>query len=184
CRYQCLLWLVRPTNFGPSLASKIIFGGYDSQIRALVKDPNLPQHSWLSTDEGTVRRYTEDPLCGHDVSIDLWSSLLSNLSKLTDCCAVFGPKQASEDLVKVLVMGGVDDMCTERGKGVDQVRRWYPERVREKRCCKLDSRGKALYYPCLLGERNESLVAGTDGGRYYVIQFFNQLWVSVHSAAG
>ncbi|KAF4654578.1 hypothetical protein FOL46_008676 [Perkinsus olseni] len=119
--YQCLLWLVRPTNFGPSLASKIIFGGYDSQIRALVKDPNLPQHSWLSTDEDTVRRYTEDPLCGHDVSIDFWSSLLSNLSKLTDCRAVFGPKPASRDLVKVLVMGGADDMCTERGKGVDQV---------------------------------------------------------------
>ncbi|EER09398.1 conserved hypothetical protein [Perkinsus marinus ATCC 50983] len=116
--YQCLLWAIRSTSFGPSLASKIIFGGYDSQIRSLVKNPSLPQHSWLSINEDNVRKYTEDPFCGHDVSIDLWSSLLSNITKLNEGLTFGEMKEVSK--VKVLVMGGADDMCTERGKGVHE----------------------------------------------------------------
>lgn len=64
-------------------------------------------------------RYTEDPFCGHDVSIDLWSSLLSNITKLNEGLTFGEMKEVSK--VKVLVMGGADDMCTERGKGVHEV---------------------------------------------------------------
>lgn len=79
--------------------------------------PNRTGFDWLSRDETEVDAYVADPLCGFDVTVQLWIDMLDALPRIAD------PAQQArvpKDL-PVLVMSGDKDPVGAFGKSVRQL---------------------------------------------------------------
>lgn len=79
--------------------------------------PNRTEFDWLSRDEAQVDRYVDDPLCGFEVSVQTWVSLLDFLPGLTEPAAL---AQIPKDL-PIYIFSGSHDPVGEMGKGVQRL---------------------------------------------------------------
>lgn len=76
--------------------------------------PNRTDFDWLSRDEAQVDAYIADPLCGFEVSVQTWISLLDFLGPLTERASL---ERIPKDL-PIYIFSGSHDPVGEMGKGV------------------------------------------------------------------
>lgn len=78
--------------------------------------PNRTANDWLSRDEAEVDRYTNDPLCGFDLTISGYRDIL-------DLQALIGTAKWFRAVphIPILLMAGEQDPVGNNGKGVRQV---------------------------------------------------------------
>jgi alpha-beta hydrolase superfamily lysophospholipase len=94
--------------------------GHSSVLRGLAFDAfNKPfgtrsKFEWLSRDTAEVDKYVADPLCGFEVSTDLWVAVLDLLGEIAR------PERQAliPKALPIYVFAGGDDMSSERAKGV------------------------------------------------------------------
>jgi alpha-beta hydrolase superfamily lysophospholipase len=84
--------------------------GHSALIRGLTFDafnkkfaPNRTRFDWLSRDPAEVDKYSADPLCGFEASVQLWIELLNALAE--------GLPVPPADLPVCLLMGERDPVC-------------------------------------------------------------------------
>lgn len=83
--------------------------------------PNRTDSDWISRDEKMVDAYVDDPLCGHDASVQMWLDLLDALPKLTSKAHL--GRIPSE--LPILLIAGDDDPVGDFGKGVRRLEQSY-----------------------------------------------------------
>lgn len=91
------------------LMNDLMFGAYNKKIKD-AKGPN----DWISSTPESVRAYTEDPLCGGEVSIGLANDMLRGLTEIQKKKNL---RKMRKDL-PILFIAGQDDPVGDMGKGV------------------------------------------------------------------
>jgi len=98
--------------------------GTSALVRSLSFDAfarKIPQrqtdYDWLSRNPDEVRKYIDDPLCGHDCSMQLWRDMIAALKQIS---LPGGLAQLDPDL-PVLMVAGEDDPMSDFGKGVARI---------------------------------------------------------------
>ena len=94
------------------LTRKLTFGAWNAEFK-----PNRTEFDWLSRDEAEVDKYVADPLCGFPISIGMWLDVMSGVSFAADD----GNLSKFNKDMPVHFIGGGDDPCSERGKGVAEI---------------------------------------------------------------
>lgn len=88
------------------------------------------EFDWLSRDAEEVQKYIEDPLCGHDCSLQLWCDMLGGLVTISGKNGL--PRLAPR--LPVYVFAGDSDPMSDFGKGVNllvnRLRETHEDRLR------------------------------------------------------
>lgn len=90
-----------------ALIGQRTFGAFNKKFQ-----PNRTDFDWLSRDPEQVDRYINDPHCGFDCSIQLWSDFINGMLTID-------PSRWRKDL-PVHLIAGSDDPVGEMGRGVSQ----------------------------------------------------------------
>ena len=85
-------------------------------------DPARTKVDWLSRDEAEVDRYLADPLCGGDLSNQLWVDLTGGILEISSLRAI----ALVDQHLPILMLGGEDDPVGGR-EGLQQLARAYQE---------------------------------------------------------
>lgn len=91
------------------MLKKLMFGAYNKNFQ-----PNRTPNDWICSDEAVVDAYTQDPLCGFDVTVGLARDMLGGIAM----------NQKTENLSKmdktlpVLFVSGIQDPVGAMGEGV------------------------------------------------------------------
>lgn len=98
--------------------------GHSGVLRALSFDafnkpfnPKPTKFEWLSRDRAEVDAYAADPLCGFEVSVELWVELLDLLRDI----ALPARQARIPKGLPIYVFSGSDDMASERTKSLGQL---------------------------------------------------------------
>jgi len=93
-------------------SDKVSFGGYNKRI------PDArTKFDWLCKDEESVKRYIEDPLCGHVFTLNGFQTLSELIMRAHDPKRL---KRIPADL-PLLVISGDEDPLGDYGKGIPKV---------------------------------------------------------------
>jgi alpha-beta hydrolase superfamily lysophospholipase len=98
--------------------NKLIFGSFNKTVN----EPKTP-FDWLSSDEETVEKYINDPLCGFVPTTGFFIDLFDGLAKIN---AEKKIRQVPSSL-PILLLSGLDDPVGTKGKGVWQAARQFTE---------------------------------------------------------
>ena len=102
----------RDQNLPSLIAWKLSFEAWNSKFK-----PNRTKFDWLSNDENEVDKYTNDPLCGFEVSISMWKDILEGVFYA-------GKRKHLIKLSKELpihIVGGAIDPCTKNGSDMKKL---------------------------------------------------------------
>ncbi|MEM8749079.1 MAG: alpha/beta hydrolase [Pseudomonadota bacterium] len=102
----------RGSDVPSPIAKKLTFETWNKEFA-----PNRTDFDWLSRDEREVDLYVHDPLCGFDVSIALWLSVLEGVAFAADDKKL---AHLPKDLA-VHLLAGEKDPCSEHGKAVAHI---------------------------------------------------------------
>lgn len=94
------------------LVNAVAFGSYNKRIAHPIS-----RMDWLSCDEGEVRKYLEDPLCGFTFTLNGFETLFELIDRLYD--REYLRKMPME--LPVLFLAGGDDPVGDYGAAVDKV---------------------------------------------------------------
>ena len=76
---------------------------------------------WLSYDEENVRKYIEDPWCGHENTGGFWLEFLRGMTTIWNSSAL---NRISND-ERILIIGGEDDPVGRNGEGLRWLKNTY-----------------------------------------------------------
>ena len=100
------------------LIKKLAFGSYNKKFKP-AKTPN----DWLSKDEGNVKAYEADPLCGFPFTNNGYNILFSIIK---DACS-HKTIEAVPKALPVFFVAGNDDPVGDYGKGVKKAKKKFDE---------------------------------------------------------
>lgn len=100
------------------LIDKISFGAYNKRIR----QPKT-SFDWLSRNEGNIKKYIKDPLCGFTFTVNGFQTLFKLIYNLYDKDKL---KKMPPEL-PVFFMSGAEDPVGDYGKSVEQLYRSFKE---------------------------------------------------------
>ena len=106
--------LFRASTKTSLFAWQLTFGAWSAQIK-----PNRTSFDWLSYDTAQVDAYVADPLCGFNVSAQMWQDVIE---------AVFYASKPEHMLrlpkaLPIFLLGGAHDPCTNFGKDMQNLER-------------------------------------------------------------
>ncbi|MDG2406316.1 MAG: alpha/beta hydrolase [Paracoccaceae bacterium] len=106
--------LLRASTKNSLFAWHLTFGAWNAQIK-----PSRTGFDWLSHDAAQVDAYIADPLCGFDVSAQMWQDIIE---------AVFYASKPEHLLrlpktLPIFLLGGAHDPCTNFGKDMQNLQR-------------------------------------------------------------
>lgn len=111
----------RGSDVPSPMLKKLTFDDWAKKIK-----PAKTNFDWLSHDHSEVQKYIDDPLCGFDVNVSMWLTVLEMVSFGG---VVSNLKKINPNLAIQLV-GGEQDPATENGSAVN----WLAGRI--KKSCK------------------------------------------------
>lgn len=94
------------------LVAEVAFGAYNKKF-----SPNRTSHDWLTRDEAEVDKYINDPLCGADATVGLFSDMLDGLNIIRQ------PKHIAKirKELPIYMFSGHKDPVGQMGIGVKRV---------------------------------------------------------------
>ena len=95
-----------------TITRKLTFDAWNAEFK-----PNRTEFDWLSRDKAEVDKYVADPLCGFPISIGMWLDVMGGVYFAADD----GNLTKFSKEMPVHLIGGGDDPCSERGKGVEEI---------------------------------------------------------------
>ena len=122
---------------GSRRASKFMdtlsFGSFNKAFK-----PNRTDFDWLSQDENQVDLYINDPYCGFKCTPQLWSDLLSALSRLYRASSF----KKIQNKLPILIISGDKDPVGGYGQGLEKLKRAYLAAGQQDVTLKLYSNGR------------------------------------------
>ena len=103
------------SNPSPIL-QKMTIGDYNKAFA-----PNRTESDWLSRDTNEVDKYVADPLCGFDVSTQVWFDMLAGLERINKPSNV---AKVPKD-IPIYIFAGDRDPVGDSGKGVTRLYEAY-----------------------------------------------------------
>lgn len=117
-------WRVGGRGTSPIIKA-LTFGKFAKQIPKRTTD-----FDWLSHDPVEVAKYIDDPLCGHDCTMQLWSDMIDALAQISSKPGI----STLDKTLPVFVFCGSADPMNEFGKGArlmeKKLRKYHPEKLR------------------------------------------------------
>lgn len=110
---------VERARLGPKGKSGVLRALSFDAFNKPFKGSGPTRFEWLSRDRAEVEKYVADPLCGFDVTTQLWVELLDLLPELAR------PERQARlpKSLPVYVLSGSDDMANDRTKSLEQLLR-------------------------------------------------------------
>lgn len=128
------------------LLNSLVFGQYNKPFQ-----PSKTDFDWLSSSEGAVEKYVNDPMCGGVCTAEFYMDLFTGLKVIHEKSNI---EMIRKDLPIYIFSGDTDPVGGKKGRDVMKVYEVYKETNIENVTCKLYEGGRHE----MLNEVNKDLV--------------------------